>query len=361
MSFVLRPLLSLYQNNRTTINRAISAAWLSGMIWLTLGELPVYPPQWRAVIAASVLTVGLWTMEWAFYIAILALLYPLYHISIYVMVLFLAMAALLRPVIIAHFNQTLLIVSVPLLAQVHLEAVPALLAGLLWGAGSGMWVGGLAALWFKLLGGMSGLNIDLGILISSLRQAQDSASLSVSTIINRFHTANSLETLQRLVEPFAPSSTVALSHLLQILVWGIAGYLVGGMARRGWMDEKGTLGRVICLIVGAILFLAGTLWVPVWLELRPEDEVMAQVTPTAVDSLFAISVVALLDGCRRLLNRPLQQRTRRMRKPVREPAEMESRKRGMKRKGPKPLPLSHKIPEPVPSDQDDDIIMIELD
>jgi hypothetical protein len=327
MSFLYRPLLSLYQNNRTTINRAISAAWLSGMIWLTLGELPVYPAQWRAFIAAGVLTVGLWTHEGAFYIAVLALLYPLYHISIYVMVLFLAVAALLRPVIIAHFNQTLLVVSTPLLAQVHLEAVPALGAGLLWGAGGGMWVGSLAALWFKLLGGMSRLDIDLWALISSLRQAQDSAPLSVSMIIDRFHTANSLETLQRLVEPFAPSSTVALSHLLQILVWGVAGYLVGGMARRGWMDEKG----------------------------------MPQVTPAAMDSLLAVSVVALLDGCRRLLNRPLQQRTRRKRKPVLAPGEMESGERRMKRKGPKPSPLSDKIPEPVPSDQDEDIIMIELD
>jgi len=354
MGFLLRPLISLYQNNRTIINRTVSAAWLSGMVWLTLGELPVYPAQWQAVIAAGVLTVGLWTVEWAFYVAILALLYPLYHISVYVMILFLAAAVLLRPIIVAHFNQTLLVLSVPLLAQVHLEAVPALWAGLLWGAGNGMWVGSLAALWFKLLGGMSGLDIDLGILISS--------PLSVSTIVDRFHMANSLETLHRLVEPFAPSSTVALSHLLQILVWGMAGYLVGGMARRGWMDERGTLGRVICLMTGAVLFLAGTLWVPVWLELRPEDEVMVQVPPAVMGSLFAISVVALLDGCRRLLNRPLPQRTRRRRKPVREPAEMENGEWRMKRKGPKPLPLSHKkTPEPVPSDQDDDIIMIELD
>ena len=140
MSLLLRPLLSLYQNNRITINRIISAAWLSSIIWLTLGELPVYPDQWQAAIAAAILTVGLWTVEWAFYIAVLALLYPFYQISIYIMVLFLAAAVLLRPVIIAHFHQTLLVVSVPLLAQVHLEAVPALWAGLLWGAGSGMWV-----------------------------------------------------------------------------------------------------------------------------------------------------------------------------------------------------------------------------
>jgi hypothetical protein len=242
--------------------------------------------------------------------------------------------------------------------------VPVLLAGLLWGAGSGMWVGGLAALWFKLLGGMSGLDIDLGILLFSLRQPFDpstglragSAGLNVNLIMERFHTANSLETLQRLVEPFAPSSTVALSHLLQIFVWGLAGYLVGGMARRGWMEERGTLGRVVCLMAGAVLFLAGTLWVPVWLELRPEDEVMAQVVPAAMDSLFAISVVALLDGCRRFLNRPLQRRTRRRRKRVLAPAE------GAVSEGPKPLPLSHrKVPEPLPSDQDDDIIMIELD
>jgi hypothetical protein len=357
MGFLLRPLFSLYQNNRTTIHRVISAAWLSGLMWLILGELPVYPAQWRAVIAASVLTVGLWTVEGAFYMAVLALLYPLYHISIYVLVLFVAVAALLRPVIIAHFNQTLLIVSTPLLAQVHLEAVPVLLAGLLWGAGSGMWVGGLAALWFKLLGGMSGLDVDLGILLFSLQdRAQGSAALDVNLMMDRFHTANSLETLQRLVEPFAPSSTVALSHLLQIFVWGMAGYLVGGMARRGWMEERGTLGRVVCLMAGAVLLLGGTLWVPVWLELRPEEEVMAQVVPAAMDSLFAISVVALLDGCRRFLNRPLQRRTRRRRKRVLAPAE-----RGVS-EGPKPLPLSHrKVPEPLPSDQDDDIILIELD
>jgi hypothetical protein len=346
VSSLLRPLLSLYQNNRTTINRAISAAWLSGIVWLTLGELPVYPAQWRAVIAAGVLTVGLWTLEGAFYIAMLVLLYPLYHISVYVMVLFLAAAILLRPVIVAHFNQTLLVVSVPLLAQMHLEAVPALWAGLLWGAGGGMWVGGLAALWFKLLGGMSGLNIDLGVLISS--------PLNVNLIMDRFHTANSLETLQRLVEPFAPSSTVALSHLLQILIWGMAGYLGGGMARRRWMDEWGTLGRVICLVAGVALLWAGNLWVPVWLGLRPGDEVMTQVTSAVVNSLFAISVVGLLDGCRRLLNRPLP--TKRRRKPVSEPTEW------VISEGPKPLPLSHKVPEPVPSDeQDDDIIMIELD
>ncbi|HID64499.1 MAG TPA: hypothetical protein EYP49_17410 [Anaerolineae bacterium] len=371
MGLLLRPLLSLYQNNRATINRAISATWLSSVVWLTLGALPFYPSQWRAVIAAGVLTVGLWTVEWAFYIAVLALLYPLYHISIYVMVLFLAVAVLLRPLIIAHFNQTLLVVTTPLLAQVHLEAVPALLAGLLWGAGSGMWVGGLAALWFKLLGGMCGLDIDLGALISSLRQdfaelgrgAQDSAPLSLSMVMDRFHTANSLETLQRLVEPFAPSSTVALSHLLQILAWGVAGYVVGGMVRRGRMDERGTLGRVICLVVGAALLSAGNLWVPVWLELRPEttnfDEVMAQVTPAVMNSLFAISVVALLDGCRRLLNRPLPQRSRRRRN-ERGDAERRARKQ-VASEGPKPLPLSHKIPEPGPSDQDDDIIMIELD
>lgn len=351
MSFLLRPLLSLYQNNRTNINRAISATWLSGIVWLTLGALPVYPAEWQAVIAAGVLTVGLWTVEWAFYIAVLALLYPVYHISIYVMVLFLAVAILLRPVVVARFNQTLLVISVPLLAQVHLEAVPALWAGLVWGAGGGMLVGGLAALWFKLLGGMSGLDIDLGVLISS--------PLSVSTIMDRFHMANSLETLQCLVEPFAPSSTVALSHLLQILTWGMVGYLVGGMVRRGWMDERGALGRVICLVAGAALLSAGNLWVPVWLGLRPEDEVMAQVLPAVMDGLFAVSVVALLDGCRHLLNRPLP--TRRRRKEHRN-AEGRRAQKGWVSEGPKPLPLSHrKIPEPVLSDQDDDIIMIELD
>jgi hypothetical protein len=378
MSFLYRPLVSLYQNNRTLIHRAISAAWLSGLVWLTLGGLSVYPAEWRAFIAAGVLTVGLWTHEGAFYLAVLALLYPLYHISIYVMVLFLAVAALLRPVIVAHFNQALLVVSTPLLARVHLEAVPALWAGLLWGAGGGMWVGSLAALWFKLLGGMSRLDIDLWALISSLQQpfgyaqdrAQGSAPLSVSMIIDRFQTANSLETLQRLVEPFAPSSTVALSHLLQVLVWGMAGYLVGGMARRGWMDEKGMPGRVICLMTGAILFSAGTLWVPVWLELRPEEQVMVQVRPAVMDSLLAVCVVALLDGGRRLLNRPLQRRTRRRRRfaqqrsetfAQQEPGEMEGGEGRMKGRGPKPSSLSDKIPEPVPSDEDEDVILIELD
>jgi len=358
VSFLLRPLLSLYQNNRTTIVRAISAAWLSGMIWLTLGELPGYPAEWRAVIAAGVLTVGLWTAEGAFYMAILALLYPLYHVSVYVVVLFLAAAVLLRSAIIAHFNQTLLVVSVPLLAQVHLGAVPALWAGLLWGAGGGMWVGSLAALWFKLLGGMSGLDIDLGILGESANQRIGDMDL----IMERFHTANSLETLQRLVEPFAPSSTATLSHLLQILVWGMAGYLVGGMVQRRWMDERGTLGRVICLVAGAALLSAGNLWVPVWLELRPEDEVMAQVMPAVLGSLFAVSVVALLDGCRRLLNRPLPTRRRRRLQRGREPTEVENGEWRMEGKGPKPaLHQMHKIPEPVLSDQDDDIIMIELD
>lgn len=348
MSFLLRPLHSLYQNSRVTINRAISAAWLSSLIWLTLGELPVYPAPWQAVIAAGVLTVGLWTVEWAFYLAVLALLYPLYQISIYVMVLFLAVAVLLSPIIITHLNQALLVVSVPFLAKAHLATVPALLAGLVWGAGGGMWVGCLAALWFKLLGGMSGLDIDLGALIYT--------PLNVSMVMDRFHTANSLETLQRLVEPFAPSSTVALSHLLQILAWGMAGYLVGGMVKRGWIDERGMLGRVICLVMGTALLVAGNLWVPIWLELRPSDEVRAQVTPAVMDNLFAVSFVALLDGCRRLLDRPLPARRSRKAKAQKEPAGQ------VISESPKSLPLSRgKIPKPATSDQDDDIIMIELD
>jgi hypothetical protein len=351
MGFLLRPLLALYQNNRAIINRAISAAWLSGMVWLTLGELPAYPAQWRAVIAAGVLTIGLWTVEWAFYIAVLALLYPLYHISIYLMVLFLAVAVLLRPVVIAHFSQTLLVISVPFLARVHLEAVPALWAGLLWGTGGGMWVGGLAALWLKLLGGMSGLDIDLGVLIQ--QTSLFSSPLNVGMIMDRFHTANSLETLQRLVEPFSPSSMVALLHLLQIVAWGMASYLVGAMAKRRWMDERGLPGRVLCLLIGAALLLAGNLWVPVWLGLRPEEEIMSHLIPQAVmDSLFAVSVVVLLDSSRRLLSRPLP--SIRRRKPVREPTgpAIESRR---------PMPLPQRLSEPVRSDKDDDVIMIELD
>jgi hypothetical protein len=179
--------------------------------------------------------------------------------------------------------------------------------------------------------------------------------LNVGVIMERFHTANSLETLQRLVEPFAPSSTVALSHLLQILAWGMAGYLVGGMVKRGWMDERGMLGRVICLVIGVVLLVAGNLWVPVWLELRLSDEVMAQVRLAVMDSLFAISVVALLDGCRRLFDLPLPAKQRRKAKARKEPAGQ-----GVS-KSPRFLPLSRGVSESVPSDQDDDIIMLELD
>jgi len=119
------------------------------------------------------------------------------------------------------------------------------------------------------------------------------------------------------------------------------------------MDEQGLLGRVICLLIGATLLSAGNLWIPVWLGLRPEEEITRlQVSLAVIDGLFAVLIAALLDSGRRLLNRPLP--PRRQRRPARKPAgpAVESRR---------PVPLPQQISEPVRSDKDDDVIMIELD
>src|SRR5512135_2901984 len=96
-----------------------------------------------------------WSPPAGYFLAVTAALYPLYTLSLYLAVLFLAVALLGQRVFINNLGATLLVLLAPWLAQYHLEWAAVLLGGLWWGKASGAWIGGLGALWGQVLFGMA--------------------------------------------------------------------------------------------------------------------------------------------------------------------------------------------------------------
>jgi hypothetical protein len=290
----------VYQRQQKLWDRAFLAA---GWMWLYLlcsGIEPwvrvsvqngsegggLLPPQWRVVLAALVLAFGLWRPLAGYAAFIVAIAYPLYLISIYVMALGLAVLVLLAPMVAVYEERgvvflALLVLLTVVLAPVHLSPVVPLLIGLWW-KGAGSWIGGgLAALWLKLCAGMSGHPVDLWSLFGWRMQA--------APVYERFHTANSLQTVALLLRPFgirlaslAPGAGLSagpgyptspglyiLLNLLQVCAWAAAAFVVGAVldrlslrwAGRGRAGVQAALG----LLPGLVLVWAAFVAVPAWL------------------------------------------------------------------------------------------------
>ncbi len=265
MIYLTRPIIFFYQKNRPLLERLIVAAGLAVIFWLTCHALPGYSAEWCGVITIAILGLGFWDTQWSYYLATITLIYPIYRLSPYLMALFIALTILPRRVIIPNLDKIVLFILTPILAWGRLEILPLLLAGLFWGETAGAWVGMLSAFWFKLLGGMSGREIDLLTL--------GSYPITVAGIFDRFHDVKSLQTLQLLIEPFTtnslhgeplPASTVLLFHILQILLWTMAGYAVGRIARVRRFE--GAYGYLYCLMIGALILMGGYIGLPLWLQ-----------------------------------------------------------------------------------------------
>jgi hypothetical protein len=215
----------------------------------------------------------------------------------------------------------LLILLSPLLAPYHLLAVIPLLAGLWW-EGAGSWLGGgLAALWLKICAAISGHSLDLWRV--------NGWQMTVGPIYERFHTANSLQTPLRLIEPFglrlgrlpflrgmalgtevsypAPAGLWVLFNLLQVLAWAAAGYVVSVTLDRlyAWQVARGRGWALSALSLGPglVLIWAGYVAVPFWLQVagpRWRD-------PAWLPALVLLSgfVAWCLDGLVRYLHRPV--------------------------------------------------------
>jgi hypothetical protein len=261
-----------------------------------------FPVQWRVVLAACIAIGGLWKPVVAYALFVAAVAYPLYLISIYVMALALAVLILSAPAVVRFLPQTLWVLGAVLFAPIHLAPVVPLLAGLWWGETAGAIVGGLAALWIKICAGMAGASPDLW-------QA-NGWMLDAALVYERFHAADSLQTLVRIVEPLASDSLVLLFNLLQVLAWAAAGFVVGLLIHslHAWKSQAraspySAWSAALSLGPGLVLIWVGYVAVPAWLQVEGPGWIdppwlLAQL-------LLAGGIAWSVDALRRRLQQPV--------------------------------------------------------
>jgi hypothetical protein len=354
MTAILNPPHRLFRRHQSFVEGAIAAAGLAAIVGLVLLAMPVYPPNWAPVIVAAIALTGLrWPML-AYLFAVVAVLYPIYVISLYLAVLFLALTVLGHRVLAHYLGATVLVLAVPLLTEYHLHWTVPLLAGLWWGTSAGAWMGGLAALWGKLLAGMAGLNPDWITLPGQ--------PATLAGIVQRFHSLSSLETLLKLLQPFAPDTSTLLYHLLQIVIWAAAGAVVGTLAGRTWIRHRQPWSTVPVAVVGVLIMLGGHWALISWLtDVGPDQP---DLTVQVGVATIAMLIAAPLAMVRHSLELPVAPRPR-IGKPilswrarlgqVRRPPQRDSAP-----VEPRPVPVPE-LPEWEAPDEDNGLIMLELD
>ncbi len=328
----------IYQRQQRLWDRAVLAAGWTLLYVLCSGVEPwvrmqghtsagAFPPQWRVISAAFIFLAGMWRPMVAYVAFIVAVTYPLYLISIYVMALALAVLILSALAMAAYAERgalflAMLILLTPALAPYHLTPLLPLLVGLWW-EGAGSWVaGGLAAVWLKICAGMSGYSVDLWPI--------NGWKLTIGPLYERFHTANSLQTLVRLVEPFgvrvgripfvrgielgtsevsypAPAGVFILFNLLQVFAWAAAGYVISALLDRLhiWRvgRSKGWVLSALSLGPGLLLIWAGYVAVPFWLQVEGPEWLDPPWLPAQI--VLTGLLAWCLDGLLHYLHRPV--------------------------------------------------------
>jgi hypothetical protein len=297
MDAVVRVPHAFLRRHLSWMERGLVAAGMGLVLYGLFTSLPAYPNPWEVVIATAAFFVMLWSPPAGYFLAVTAALYPLYTLSLYLAVLFLAIALLGQRVFINNLGATLLVLLAPWLAQFHLEWVALLLGGLWWGKTGGAWMGGLAALWGQLLFGMAGQSPNW----------LDMMGIAPSTqgLFAQFKDANSLETLKLIVAPLAPNPAQALYHLLQIFLWAMVGGLVGGLSETSWIQQKHPWRAIGVAVIGAAAMAAVNIGLTSWLEQYKSSD-LAWIFPGMMESaLYAAISVCLLEGTRDFIEHPL--------------------------------------------------------
>jgi len=349
---------------------------LGVLVTLTLYSIPALPNNWIVVIGVAIAILGLRWPAVAYFGAVAALIYPLYMINLYLAVLFVAVSMLGQRLFVHYLGATVLVLATPWLAQYHLHWLIPILGGLWWGGTTGAWVGGLAALWGKFLGGMSGLNIDWLTLAGHLPSTQ--------LITARFAEANSLETLILLIEPFAATATIILYNILQITGWAVAGGFVGSLAQRKWIKYHTPWSILVVTAGGGLIMFATHVALPYWLKeaVSPEALTTLQDPTGPLFSLLMIIIVGTtVHTMRESLDLPVAPQGNIWSKPKQKkqssklkPARLFQRKkvavRGNKQeeitdldrtRHPIRVPNQSELPEWEPPKDDPGLIMLEID
>lgn len=274
---------SIYRRYQGLLEGSLTSIAFALMVTFTLNGLGVYPGNWVLVLGTAMVVLGIRWPAVSYVLAVVALLYPIYTINLYLAVLFLAVSALGHRLFIHYLGATTLVLATPLLGQYHLHWLVPILGGLLWGGIAGAWTGGLAAIWGKVLGGMGGLNIDWLVMAGH--------TPNVEMIATRFQEANSLETLLLLVEPFAAGSTIILYNLLQVVGWAVAGGFVGSLAGQKWVKYRAPWSILVITAGGGLIMLITHIGLPYWLRDAVADVTLLGPQDPAAPLLSLIVVI----------------------------------------------------------------------
>lgn len=353
MDKVFRPLHGLIRRYASTVERVLTAAALAGLLLYLLRGLPAYPPNWDIVLAGVVFGATLGAPPLGYFLAVLAAVYPLYHLSIYLMALFLAVALLGQRWLINNLGGALLTLAAPLLNALYLPWAVPVLGGLGWGPLGGALIGGLAALWSQLLAGMTQAPLD------PLARLDSSASLpDLLRLVERFTHIDSFDTLWRLVEPFVPDSNRLLFYVLQIGLWAGVGALVGALVESPWAQHRRPLRGILIGWLGLLLLPGLTLACGLWLGLY--SPVALPLSPRALGLALLLPgvLIALVEIGRNLMEYPLvfDRRAGRARPAIPAPPPAAPSPAGER---PRPTPPAA---SPLPDDdEDDDLVRLEID
>jgi hypothetical protein len=248
---------SFIRRHLPRFERGLTALGLAGLMYVLLTSLPVFPPFWDGVIVAAVCLTTFTSPFMGYSLAALAAFYPISTISIYLAVIFIAMAILAMRPLSQHLGATILVLSAPLLGSYSLGWVIPLLGGLWWGAAGGSWIGALAAFWGLLATGMAGLTPDWLVIAGRMPL--------MPAVLDRFAGADSLETLGLLIYPLAPDTTILLYNLLQIAIWGLVGTGAGNLNDRPDIQNRRPWGGALIAIVGGFVLFGAHYSLALWL------------------------------------------------------------------------------------------------
>jgi hypothetical protein len=331
----------LYQRYRVFFDRLVPALVMAFLFVLTDQTTGAFSREWHWAIAGGILGAGL-AAPIAGYIAfVLALAYPLYSISIYIAALALSVLILMAFLTPRHLTPLMFALTVPLLASCRIAVMVPLLAGLWWAEWGGVLIGVGSALWLKVFAGMCGITPDLTQL--------GGQTLATQHLVDRFHVANSLQTLLWLAEPLAPDSRTLLLNILEVTGWGLAGYGVGLVGRRLNGMSRPRLGLFAGVSAGLLGIGLGSLALPVILDLRARSALsISHLSGFLLECVAGSTVAVALWAVSRHLARPAVVHTHsqtELYRPKRTPT-------------PSPQPLAR--PQ-AREDEPTDIIMIDLD
>ncbi len=297
MSAIFRIPHGFIRRNLSLLERALVTLGLVAILYGLMSSLPVYPLYWDVAILIAVLGIGLWSTPVMYFVAVAAAAYPLYSLSLYLAVLFLAVAIIGQHIFINNLGATLLVLATPWLATYQLAWMIPILGGLWWGASGGAWIGAMAALWGKMLFGMSAINPDWLMLMGQ--------APSMPNVMARFGQTNSLETLTLLLAPISADTTALLYHLLQILIWVIVAALLGVVTDRASLSDRHPWPNVLLCVAGALALLLAHITFGFWLNQQTLETLEPLWTTLALSAALAALAAALLEILRDFFDHPL--------------------------------------------------------